>query len=90
MDGYAFASENGFPIGKDIGKVVEVVEIQGQQFRRHLPAIPPHLHESFSYQTVDSDNFECCKYQDHILFLGALEEERVLELRFLTFHLLIS
>ena len=78
MDGYAFASENGFPIGK----VVEVVEIQGYQFRRHLPAIPPHSHESFSYQTVDPENFECCKYQDHILFLGALEEERVLELRF--------
>lgn len=81
LDGYPFASENGFPIGKDSGKVVEVVEIHGNQFRRHLPPIPPHSHEYFSYQTTDPENFACCHYPDHILFLGALEEERVLELR---------
>lgn len=60
--------------------MVEVVEIQGERFHRHLP-VPVHSSTSFTYASGDSSSFPCCNYPDRILLSGGLEEERILEQR---------
>lgn len=60
----------------------EVVDIAGQQFRRHIPPPPLHSKLSFFYSPGDLSSFPCCNYQDRILLTGPLEEDRVLQQRF--------
>lgn len=82
LDGYENASSSGFLYTKDKGNVIEVLEIEGQQFRRHIPAPPLHSKLSFFYSPADVSTFPCCNYQDRILLTGPLEEDRVLQQRF--------
>lgn len=82
LDGYNAASSNGFVYTKDKGNQIEVLEIEGYQFRCHIPAPPLHSKLSFSYSSGDASNFQCCNYQDRVLLSGPLEEDRILQQRY--------
>ena len=76
-----FSAENGFRIGRDKGNVIEVLEIEGQQFRRNIPPPPHFSHINISYVPSDPLQFPCLNYEDRFVVMGTVEENRILEIR---------
>ena len=83
FDGYPPCSQNGFIQGKDKAGVIEVLEIEKQLFHRYIPPPPPHTKAEFFYTQSDETNFPSGHYDDRFLISGAVEEERILDQRYL-------
>ena len=81
-----FSAENGFRIGRDKGNVIEVLEIEGQQFRRNIPPPPLYSHIDISYVPSDPLQFPCVNYEDRLILMGEVEESRILEIRYVIIY----
>ena len=61
---------------------MEVLEIEGQQFRRHIPPPPVHTPAKFRYTLSNQEYFPSANYPERVLISGPLEDNRILEQRY--------